>query len=423
MKLLGSVPAKTMKSSAAVFQRDDVIYGRLRPYLNKVCKPGFKGLCSSEFIVLPDQPHLRSSYLQYRLNSTDFTRFASSLNAGDRPRVDFEQIGEFEIELPEEREQLQIVAKIEELFSDLDAGIASLERAREKLKRYRTSVLKAAVEGRLTEKWRDEQKAKGIAVEPAAKLLERILVERRKKWEAAQLKKFTGADKHPPKSWQAKYLEPEKLACADLPTLPETWVWASLSHLVVTGPQNGLYLPSAAYGTGRPIIRIDDYQSFWSRSTNDLRQVSASEGEVSTYSLCDGDLLINRVNSLSHLGKVLRVNQTHLPALFESNMMRMALASEVNVDFVALYFKSTMGKRRLIQNAKHAVNQASINQQDVLGTALPLPPIAEQFEMVTQVEGAFSSITHAEGEIEHSLAHAARLRQAILKRAFEGRLV
>jgi len=253
MKLLGTVPAATMKSSAAAFYDNDVIYGRLRPYLNKVCKPGFKGLCSSEFIVFPEQPDLHSSYLQYRLNATDFVRFSSSLNAGDRPRVDFEQIGEFEIELPPPEQQKIIVGKIEELFSDLDAGVAALKRAQANLKRYRAAVLKAAVEGRLTEQWRAERKAKRTATEPAAKLLEHILAERRKKWDAAQLKKYANAGKAPPKGWQSKYLEPATAKSTASIGLPDGWCCATANQICEIGTGTTPSRGNAMYWNGGTI--------------------------------------------------------------------------------------------------------------------------------------------------------------------------
>ena len=117
-------------------------------------------------------------------------------------------------------EQRRIVAKIEELFSDLDAGVAALKRIKANLKRYRAAVLKAAVEGRLTEAWR----AKHPNTEPATKLLERILAERRKKWEADQLAKFAAAEKTPPKGWREKYVEPLPPDTSGLPELPQGWV-------------------------------------------------------------------------------------------------------------------------------------------------------------------------------------------------------
>jgi type I restriction enzyme S subunit len=204
MKLLGTVPAKTMKSSANQFTPGDVLYGRLRPYLNKVHRTVFAGLCSAEFIVFPDTAHLSSQFLQYRLNAADFVTFASHLDEGDRPRVDFDQIGAFVLKLPPVEEQHRIVAKVEELLSDLDAGVSALRRAQASLKKYRAAVLKSAVTGELTAEWR----AAHPNVEPATKLLDRILAERRRKWEADQQFKCAADGKTLLKNWQQKYKPP-----------------------------------------------------------------------------------------------------------------------------------------------------------------------------------------------------------------------
>lgn len=136
-----------MRSAANRFYSSDVLYGRLRPYLNKVCKPGFSGFCSAEFMVFPETEEVRSDFLKYRLNATDFVQFTSHLNAGDRPRVDFDQISSFEMFLPPPDEQQRIVAEIEKQFTRLETGMASLKRVQTALKRYRASVLKAACEG------------------------------------------------------------------------------------------------------------------------------------------------------------------------------------------------------------------------------------------------------------------------------------
>src|SRR5262249_10993679 len=130
-------------------------------------------------------------------------------------------LSRFPVPLAPTNEQQRIVAKIEELFSDLDAGVAALERAKANLKRYRAAVLKAAVEGTLTEAWRTEHPSN----EPASKLLERILAERRQKWEADQLAKFAVAGKEPPKNWREKYAEPTPPDTANLPELPNGWCW------------------------------------------------------------------------------------------------------------------------------------------------------------------------------------------------------
>ena len=317
------------------------------------------------------------------------------------------------------REQRRIVAKIEELFSDLDAGVAALNRVKANLKRYRASVLKAAVEGRLTEEWRK----RNPATEPAAKLLQRILTERRATWEAEQVRKFAEAGKSPPKGWKEKYDEPIVPSDFEVKPLPLTWCWATMEQLTTWGPQNGVYYPRSQYGRGTPIIRIDDYQNDSSRASNELQLVDAPAKDVETYGVRLGDIIINRVNSMTHLGKCLVVESRHLPAVFESNMMRQSLASDVVPTFLAHYLRSRVGNARLIANAKWAVNQASINQTDVGNTPAPLPPLAEQAEIVAEVDRRLSVTDAVQAEIEHGLQRASRLRQAILKRAFEGRLV
>jgi type I restriction enzyme S subunit len=151
MKLLGTVPAATMKSSALHFKRGDVLYGRLRPYLNKVYRPTFEGLCSAEFIVLPENERVDGAYLQYFLNSSAFVRYASHLNTGDRPRVDFDQLAPYEIPLPDMNEQRRIVAELEKQFSRLDEAVTNLKRVKANAARLVGSVLIDATAGRLVQ--------------------------------------------------------------------------------------------------------------------------------------------------------------------------------------------------------------------------------------------------------------------------------
>ncbi|MGL4943780.1 MAG: restriction endonuclease subunit S [Thermoguttaceae bacterium] len=145
-RLLTTGAAVDMKSAANVFKKGDVLYSRLRPYLNKVWVADRDGLCSSEFIVLPANKSILGKFLCYRLNAQDFVRFANALNTGDRPRVNFQQISAFTTILPPLSEQERIVAKIEELFSNLDASVAELRTAQARLKVYRQAVLKKAFE-------------------------------------------------------------------------------------------------------------------------------------------------------------------------------------------------------------------------------------------------------------------------------------
>jgi type I restriction enzyme S subunit len=306
-------------------------------------------------------------------------------------------------------EQHRIVTEIETQFTRLDAAVAALERAQANLRRYKAAVLKAACEGHLVPTEAELARAEGRDYEPADQLLARILSERRARWEA----------EHPGK----RYMEPAPQDAEDLPRLPEGWYWTNMMSITADGPQNGLYLPQDLYGQGPPILRIDDYQDGWSRPASELRLVGANEEQIKKYGLAVGDLVINRVNSPSHLGKCLVVLARNVPSLFESNMMRLRLSESVSTHFVEFYLRSPFGRMQLTKNAKWAVNQASINQKDVGNTPVALPPLAEQHHIVAEVERQLSMVAALEREVEAALARAGRLRQAVLKQAFEGRLV
>src|SRR5208283_5089249 len=137
--------------------------------------------------VKPDTSLALPRYLDFALNFEQTRKRTGTIIHGvGRPRLNLTEIKSIEVPLAPLGEQRRIVAKIEELFSDLDAGVAALERVRANLKRYRAAVLKAAVEGKLTEDWR----AQHPETEPASVLLDRILTDRRRRWEHAQLANF-----------------------------------------------------------------------------------------------------------------------------------------------------------------------------------------------------------------------------------------
>ncbi len=138
-----------------------------------------------------------------------------------------ESLSQVQFPIPPANEQLRIVAKIEELFSDFDAGVAALQRVQAKLKRYRAAVLKAAVEGKLTADWRKKNRPK----ETARQLLDRILLEGRRKWEEEQLASYEKAGKAPPPKWKDRHKEPAGPDESGLSELPDGWCWASAEQL------------------------------------------------------------------------------------------------------------------------------------------------------------------------------------------------
>ncbi len=419
MRLLKTASTDTVTSNALRFYAGDVLYGRLRPYLNKVLQPNFEGLCSAEFIVFPESSALDPNYLRYFLNSWDFKRFASSLNAGDRPRVDWNQLKDYSIPLPPIEEQRRIVAAIEEQFARLDAGVAALERARANLKRYRASVLKSAVEGRLTEAWREENPAP----EDASALLGRILEERRARWEETQLAKHAEKGKAPPEDWRSKYKEPASPDTENLPELPEGWRWASVAQLgsVIGGLTKNQR--RASYPLKLPYLRVANVYANELRLDN-LEEIGVKEEELARLLLENGDLLIVEGNgSPDQIGRVALWNGSINPCVHQNHLIKVRFSAKEISKYVLHWLLSANGRAYIKRVASSTSGLYTLSLPKVEALPVPLPPLVEQEEIVAEVERRLSVVEEVEGQVEAQLKRAARLRQAILKRAFEGRLV
>ncbi|AKB71002.1 Type I restriction-modification system, specificity subunit S [Methanosarcina mazei C16] len=146
-----------IKSTKTMFHRGDVLYGKLRPYLNKVCVPNFDGVCSTDILVFNATSNLNNYYLMRFLSTPNVVDYASNNSSGVQlPRINFQKLSSYTVPLPPLSEQHRIVSAIEALFARLDATNEKLDRVQEILKKFRESVLAAACEGRLTEVWREE---------------------------------------------------------------------------------------------------------------------------------------------------------------------------------------------------------------------------------------------------------------------------
>lgn len=420
-------PANAPSRARQWVRASDVLVSMTRPNLNAVAivPPDLDGaLASTGFDVLRAQG-VMPQWLFNRVRTQEFVLdVCKTVQGVVYPAIRPDDVRQHRLPVPPLAEQQRIVEAIESHLSRLDAAVASLERVQAKLKAYRASVLKAAVEGRLVPTEAELARREGRAYEPAAALLARVLAERRRRWEDAELAKLAAAGKKPKNDrWKTNYREPAEADVSKLPTLPEGWCWTSLGALIVTGPQNGIYVPRNRYGDGTSILRIDDYQFGWSRSATALQQVSVPANELAKFALCAGDVVLNRVNSPSHLGKTMVVEGRHLPSVFESNMMRFHLGEDVSPHFLQFWLSSPHGRQSLIAGAKWAVNQASINQHDVGSTPVPLPPALEQARIVAEVDRALTTGTSTAEHANRTTLRCARLRQAVLKWAYEGKLV
>lgn len=300
-RITGEGTAGDVKSTVAVFSSGDVLYGRLRPYLNKVIQPSFDGVASTEFLVFNEREALSSQFLLHLLSSSDVVAHANAASSGvNLPRVSGKRLGEFRLGLPPPSEQNRIVARIEVLFAKLDDGVTALKRVEVNLERYRASVLKAAVEGRLTEQWRSDNPPE----ETGEELLRRILAERRKRWEEEQLAAFAAKGRKPPRNWQTKYREPVAPDTAELPALPEGWCWATVDQVGqvlggLTKNQARAELP-----TSYPYLRVANVYADELR-LKDVKTIGVSESELERVLLRAGDLMVVEGNgSPGQIGRV-----------------------------------------------------------------------------------------------------------------------
>lgn len=385
----------------------------------------FKVKSSAMKILVPSSQLVNLKYVHYCMQS-------DQIRCDTHKRYWISVYAKKSLYLPPLNEQHRIVAKIEELFSELDKGVESLKAAREQLKVYRQAVLKAAFEGRLTEAWRREHEGE---LESAGELLARIKAEREARyqqqlaewqqavadWEAAGGK--ASGNKKPAKPRKPKELPPltaEELA--ELPQLPEGWVIVRFGK--VARIRNGFafkskdFLKSKSVDTDVPLIR----QTQLGGKNVDLSQAvylpNAFLQEYREYIVEKGGVLIGLSGAI---GKV-SIYKEERPAL---QNQRTGLVLPIVPNLISnnffLFFLYTI-EDKLIAKGK-GVGVQNVSGMDIEKLPFILPPTIEQHQIVQEIEARFSAVEQMEKAIDEGLKKAEALRQSILKQAFAGKLV
>ena len=322
--------------------------------------------------------------------------------------------------------QHRIVAKIEELFSELDKGVESLKTTRALLKVYRQAVLKHAFEGKLTAQWREENKDK---LEKPEQLLARIKQERETRYER-QLKEWKAAVR----TWESgakrgrkpnKPRDPKPLGKLDesvppnLPQLPKSWAWEKLGWMTC-GVEYGTAAKSMKSGTV-PVLRMGNIQNAKFDWT-DLAYTS-DDDEIAEYLLHDGDVLFNRTNSPELVGKT-AIYRGKCPAIFAGYLIRVnQICTIVESQYVNLFLNSDVARQYGNSIKTDGVNQSNINGTKLSNYPFPYCSIEEQREIARILEKTLSLLDDTEADISQELQKADALRQSILKKAFSGQLV
>jgi len=359
------------------------------------------------------------SYIYYFIHS-NYRYLNTNTKGVGIPHINPIVLAELKFPLPPSGEQTRIIIKLEELLADLDSGVAELKAAQKKLTQYRQSLLKTAVEGTLTQEWRDSNPPK----ESGAQLLERILVERRARWEAKQLAKFAQRGVTPPNNWQKKYPEPIRPDITELPQLPEGWVWTSVDQLIFDSSY-GTSVKCSYEGDGIPVLRIPNI----SRGSIDLHDIKFSTTKIAFDEkdfLTIGDVLIIRTNgSIGLVGRAAAVID-ELPSqyYFASYLLRLRCTDNFSVHrWLLTTLSAHSGRKWLEARAASSAGQHNISLSTLLTMPIPLPPQEEQLHALNRLDEAYDSITQQEDAILLLVKQCAAQRQNILRTAFSGQLV
>jgi len=315
------------------------------------------------------------------------------------PHVDPNIFWNITMPLPPLVEQDRIVSKIEELFTRLDAGLESLRMVKTQLGRYRQAVLKHAFEGKLTERWRNAHKDQ---IEPVQAFLERM---------GEEQKKNTGG----------KPRESSPIDSSGLYELPTSWMWIKLGE-VTESMKNGIYKPKRFYSDdGIACLRMYNIESgkiVW----KDIKRMILTSEEVHAYELKAGDILVNRVNSRELVGKAAVIPKDLEICVYESKNIRLRLLGNFVDNKYVNFWLQIFRQKYFNRHAQQTVGMASINQEQLSSMPVPLSPLLEQRKIVEEIEHSFSIVDEIEKNVNHSMTQAEKLRQAVLRKAFWGKL-
>ncbi|WP_316181476.1 restriction endonuclease subunit S [Bradyrhizobium sp. SZCCHNRI1009] len=348
--------------------------------------------------ILTPKGSVLARWLLHSLNFVDYEPHVGGTTRLKLTKGDLEQIPIPLAPLPEQR---RIVARIDELFAEIAAGEAALADARKGLETFRRALLKAAVTGELTRDWRTNQPTSESGDDVLKRIGKNAASNGRKR----------------------RIASAAQLDTSDLPTLPETWSWAQLGELgeIVGGiTVDKKRKPETAVTV--PYLRVANVQ----RGHIDLSEVKSIVVERTSAErlrLQEGDLLLNEGGDRDKIGRGWVWDGSIPDMIHQNHVFRVRLNDKALNSYFVSHYANELGRRFFVEQGKQTTNLASISLSKVMTLPVPVPPPAETEEIVRRVSEALSIADDTLAQLDAEAADAARLEQAILKSAFEGRLV
>jgi type I restriction enzyme S subunit len=328
-------------------------------------------------------PAFIERYLTYLRASGYFIQIAQ--HAVNQSSLNQKKITQIPIPLPPLAEQKRIVAKIEELFSELEAGEESLRAARRQLGVYRQSLLKQAFEGKLTETWRAKNPGKLESPEPCD-------------IPADELEGF--------------------------PALPKTWRYTRFAHFIRHIEAGKSFRceerrpkPEEIGVAKVSAVTWGEYDEWESKTCIDPEKVNPG------YFIRPGDFLLSRANTIELVGACVIARKVTQRVMLSDKTLRLDIDDALKPFFLQ-YLRSRQGRREIEKRSTgNQESMRNIGQDRIRSIIVPECPLLEQQEIVRLLDEQFEAIERNEREIDAALKRSEALRQAILKKAFTGQLV
>jgi type I restriction enzyme, S subunit len=352
------------------------VVGKSAPLLTS-WEGGFGAFCA----VVRPEPAFSKEYLSYFVSSPRVRKTWRDLAQGTNiNNLKGSDLGSTTVPVPPRAEQERIVAAIEEEFSRIDAGVAALNGAEKRLQRMRNAVVEAAISGHLNDDHREQ---------------------------------LVDAPTLP--SW------PDTPFGAPV-GIPHTWSWVRIASLEPE-LQNG----EASRGdpTGQPtvVLRLADIHD-GAISLTSTRELGIPQASRAKYRLTRGDILVIRVNGSRDLVGQFILCTDNIDGIYCDHFIRMRVnANVIWPPFLSLLGSSRVTRRQVERSFVSTAGQLTVNQDHIRSLVIPLPPLAEQREIVSLVDRYLALVADLRRPVRASLVRASHLRAAVLNAAFTGKLV
>jgi type I restriction enzyme, S subunit len=403
-------PVAQLMKGYTRFQTGDVLFAKITPCMENgksapmTDLPSGYGAGSTEFHIIRSRV-LDPRYLWYWLVRQAFRGDAERNMSGSagQMRVPVDYLRDVQIAIPPTAEQQRIVARIDELFTDIADGETALIRARDDLDTWRRALLKAAVTGELTREWREQNKPN----ETGRDVLARI---------AAAKQSFK-----PSKSNARRFAQDEAFDDR-LIDLPEGWEWSSLGAIgEIVGGVTVDKKRSPNDPVTVPYLRVANVQRGY-LDLSEMKSITVERNVATALALRKGDILLNEGGDRDKIGRGWVWDGQIEGCIHQNHVFRLRPYDPAINPYFVSHFANEMGRRFFVEKGKQTTNLASISMSKISQLPIPLVPAAELQEAMRILNEGLLATIDVEAELTAARISKAA-RQSILKAAFEGRLV